>query len=441
MTVPLPDRIAAANADALRRIGAAVPVLARVREARDVIAGMDDRTLLHAGPPIAAEGLCGPMRGAILGAVCYEGWAQDVNAAGRLLAAGGITLRCTHDAGAVGPMAGVISPSMPLMEVRNAEHGTTAYAPFNEGVGGVLRFGAYDAPVLARLRWMREVLAPAVDAGLQRLGGLQLVPLMARALTMGDEMHQRNVAATSLFFRALAPALVETAASPSACVGVLRFLADTDQFFLNVAMAAAKAVLESVREISYCTVVTAMSRNGVEFGIRVSGLGDRWFTAPAPAPVGMYFSGFGPQDANPDMGDSAILETFGLGGLSMAAAPAVVGFVGIPSMDEALATTRAMGEITLGQSAHFKIPTLDFAGAPTGVDLRAVVKVGVTPVINTGIAHHQAGKGQIGAGVVRAPLAAFQSALAAFADRYAGSGDATAATGGARRGMGGLPET
>ena len=419
MTAPVADRIAAANATALRRLSAAAPVLTRIREASAAIPHLDDRVLLHAGPPLAPGTLCGPMRGAVLGAVLYEGWAADLSAAATLLDRGAITLRCTHDAGVVGPMAGIISASMPLLEIQDRGHHTTAFAPLNEGIGHVLRFGANGEAVIARLRWLRDVLAPALDAALQHLDGVPLVPLMARALTMGDEMHQRNVAATGLFFRAVAPVLAERGASGPVLSGVLRFLAENDQFFLNLAMAASLAITASIREIPYSTIVTAMSRNGVEFGIRVSGLGPRWFTAPAPVPVGMYFPGFTAEDANPDMGDSAIVETVGIGGMAMAAAPAVVGFVGLPSIREALATTQSMAEITVAPSAYFKIPTLDFAGAPTGIELRAVVRLGITPVINTGIAHRVAGKGQIGAGVVRAPLAAFQQALAAFVARYA----------------------
>lgn len=419
MTADLGDRIAAANDVGLRRLGVAEPVLTGVRPAAEVIPALRDRVVLHAGPPIAAASLCGPMRGAVLGAVVYEGWARDLREAEALLDRGSIALRCTHDEGAVGPMAGIISPSMPLLMVRDVRHGVSAYAPLNEGTGAVLRFGANDDAVIARLRWLRDTLAPALDPALQETGGVPLVPLMARALTMGDEMHQRNVAATGLLFRAVAPALVARGTPGPALSRVVRFLADNDQFFLNVAMAAAKCAVGTLREIPYSTLVTAMSRNGVEFGIRVSGLGDRWFTAPAPVPTGMYFPGFTPEDANPDMGDSAIVETIGIGGMAMAASPAVVGFVGLPSVRDAIATTQSMGEITLGQSPQFKIPALDFAGAPLGIDLRRVVRLGITPVINTGIAHRQAGKGQIGAGIVRAPMLAFRRALAAFAARYA----------------------
>lgn len=412
----LADRIAAANAGALDRIAHASPVLAGVRGAGALIPALSGRVLLHAGPPVEPAAMCGPMRGAAVGAILLEGWARSPEEAASLLDAGKITLHCTHDHGAVGPMAGVISPSMPLFEVRDAATGASAGCPINEGIGAVLRFGANDPAVLDRLRWIRDVLAPALDSALRRADGLPLLPLMARALAMGDEMHQRNVAATALFVRAVSPALAE--ASPPAAAEVFRFLAGNDQFFLNLAMAACKCIADGLRDIPYCTVVTAMSRNGVEFGIRVSGLGPAWFTAPAPVPEGLYFPGYAPADANPDMGDSAIVETVGLGAFAMAAAPAVAGFVGLRTAQEAVDVTRRMGEITLGPSPHFKVPALDFAGTPTGIDIRRVVELETEPVINTGIAHRRAGVGQIGAGVARAPLECFHRALTAFAERY-----------------------
>ncbi|MDR7481911.1 MAG: DUF1116 domain-containing protein [Armatimonadota bacterium] len=408
--------MAAANAEALRRLEGAAPVLVGLRPARAVIPPLaGDRAVLHAGPPVAPAGLCGPMRGAMVGAALYEGWAATPDEAAGLLDRGEIALQhCTHDWGVVAPMAGVVSPSMPLFEVRDDAAGHVAYGPINEGIGAVLRFGAYGPPVIERLRWLQDVLAPALDAALRRAGGVPLVPLMARALAMGDEMHQRNVAATSLFLRQVAPLLAEVA-SGAPLAAILRFLAEGDQFFLNLAMVAAKTLTLGIQHLPGCTLVSAMSRNGVEFGLRVSGLGDRWFTAPAPTPEGLYFSGYGAADANPDMGDSAIVETVGLGGFAMAAAPAVAGFLGLASVGEAAGITRAMGEITAGRSARFLIPSLEFEGTPLGIDVRAVVRLGVTPVINTGIAHRAPGIGQIGAGVVRAPLQVFEQALAALA--------------------------
>ena len=402
----------------MARIARAAPSLVRVRLAREVVPELEHRTVLHAGPPVTPDRLCGPMRGAILGAALLEGWARTPDDAASMLDRGQLVLRSTHDSNAVGPMAGIISGSMPVLEVRDVSSNTSAYCTINEGIGAVLRFGAYNDTVIARLRWISAALAPALDAALQDLGGLPLLPLMNRALAMGDEMHQRNVAATSLLFRALAPALAKRGASAD-LERVLQFIVDNDQFFLNVAMAACKAIMDGTRDIPYCTAVTAMSRNGIEFGIRLSALGDAWFMASSPMPDGLYFPGYSAADANPDLGDSAIVETAGLGGFAMAAAPAVAGFVGLTSAREAVAAMRAMSEITLGQSPHFKIPALDFEGTPTGIDIRRVVEVETVPIINTGIAHRRAGVGQIGACVVRAPLEVFQKALAAFVERYA----------------------
>lgn len=414
----LAAQIAAGNELALRRLSAASPVLMGVRRAREVIPPLTGQALLHAGPPVAPDQMCGPMRGAVFGALLYETWCASPEDGALTLDGGRIELHCTHDWGAVGPMAGIISPSMPLLEVRDNAHGAVAYTPLNEGVGRVLRFGAYDPPVIAHLRWLGDVLAPALDGALRRLGGVPLVPLMARALAMGDEMHQRNVAASSLLFRLLVPALAE-ATPPEHLPAILRFLAGNDQFFLNVAMAAAKATMQGLGDVPYSTVVTAMSRNGVEFGLRVAGLGSQWVTAPAPRPVGLYFPGHAAEDANPDMGDSAILETIGLGAFAMAAAPAAAGFVGLGSVHDALTATQAMREITIGESSHFKIPALDGKGVPVGIDIRRVVKLQIEPMINTGIAHHRPGVGQIGAGIARAPLQAFQGALETFVARYA----------------------
>ncbi|HEX4841607.1 MAG TPA: DUF1116 domain-containing protein [bacterium] len=414
----LAEQIEAANAEALVRIARASPALTGVREARALIPALSGRALLHAGPPVAPSAMCGPMRGAAIGAIIFEQWARNSDDAAVALDSGAVVLGCTHDHGAVGPMAGIISPSMPLLEVRDTSSSALTYCPLNEGIGAVLRFGAYDRAVLDRLQWMRDVLGPALDMALRSMGGLPLVPLMARAVAMGDELHQRNVAATSLFVRAVAPALAATD-PPGGAAQVLRFLADNDQFFLNVAMAACASIARGLHGIPQSTLVSVMSRNGVEFGVRVSGLGSRWFTAPAPVPEGLYFPGYSAADSNPDMGDSAIVETVGLGGFAMAAAPAVAGFVGLRSAQDAVAVTAQMREITAGPNPHFKIPALDFAGTPTGIDIRRVVQLELEPVINTGIAHRRAGIGQIGAGVVRAPRETFEKALEAFAAQHA----------------------
>jgi hypothetical protein len=404
-----------ANAQALERIFAARPFLVGVRPARDLLPQLGEYTVLHAGPPLAWDAMCGPMRGAVLGALQYEGWAADAATAQALLDAGKIVLQPCHHASAVGPMAGIITPSMPLLVVENRAFGNYAYTTLNEGLGKVLRYGANDTSVLQRLHWLQQVAAPALHMALQRAEGLDLRVLMAQALLMGDEMHQRNVAATSLCIRAFMPHLVRAAPVPE-CLGEMTdYLASNDQFFLNVAMAAAKATMDTAVGIPGCTLVTAMARNGTAFGVRLSALGERWFTAPAQMPKGLYFPGFSATDANADLGDSAIVETLGLGAFAMAASPAVAQFVGVGGLAEARRYTEEMLEITAGRHPHLLLPMFDGLGVPTGIDVRRVVETGIVPWINTGIAHCQAGIGQIGAGVVQAPLECFVQALEAFA--------------------------
>jgi hypothetical protein len=410
------EMIEAANREALRRMEEADPVLVDVRKAADVIPRLGRHMILHAGPPIAWPEMCGPLRGAIAGAVLYEGWAPDLAAAEALAAAGGIAFHPNHHFDAVGPMTGMTTMSMPLMVVENRRFGNRAYCALNEGLGKVMRFGANGPEVIERLRWLADALGPALGAALRRRGGLKLKPLIARGLAMGDEMHQRNLACSSLFVREMAPDLASAGGDGETLARLFAFIGGNDQFFLNVAMAMGKAIMDPVKGIAASTIVTAMSRNGTEFGIRVSGTGERWFTAPVEMPQGLYFPGFAAADGNPDIGDSAIVETIGLGGMAMAASPAVAGFVGAGSAADAFNTTRRMYEITVARNADWTLPTLDFAGTPMGIDIRKVLETGLAPVINTGIAHRQPGLGQVGAGVVRAPLACFEQALVAFAE-------------------------
>src|SRR5262245_58410852 len=407
--------IEAANKEAVRRMLSAEPILIDVVPAHEAMPALSEgRTILHAGPPIEWARMCGPMQGAICGAIVFEGWAADLDAAEKLAEGGGVRLLPNHHFDAVGPMTGLTTQSMPVMVVENRKFGNRAYCTINEGLGKVMRFGGNDAEVLKRLAWLRDVLGPALGKALRARNGVPLKPLIARGLSMGDEMHQRNVGCTGLFLREIAPWLARTSVEVSLLSEVLAFVAGNDQFFLNIAMVLAKAMTDPARNIARSSIVTAMCRNGTDFGIRVSGTGDTWFTAPVEMPVGLYFAGFSAADANPDMGDSAIVETVGLGGFAMAAAPAVVGFVGAGSAAEAARFTQSMREITVAENRRWTIPALDFAGVATGIDVRLVVETGIAPTINTGIAHRRPGVGQVGAGVVRAPLACFAAALAAL---------------------------
>ena len=411
------QNIDAANTVALERLTSARPVLTTVATARDVIPGMRDRLLLHAGPPIGWDRMSGPLRGAVIGAALFEGWADTAEDAEQMAAAGDIDFEPCHHHHTVGPMAGVTSASMAMYVVENQEHGNTAYSNLNEGYGKVLRYGAYAPEVLDRLRWMNDTMAPLLRSALAELGGLDLRTLLAEALHMGDEGHNRNKAGSLLMLKALAPSIVSSGGTSEAVAETLRFLGDTALSVLNPVMAACKAMADAAHGIEGSTLVSTMARNGTDFGIRVSGLGNRWFTAPAATPDGLYFTGFSADDANPDIGDSTITETAGIGAFAMASAPAIVSFIsGTPK--DALHSTLEMYEICAGEHPHFTVPPLDFRGTPVGIDLRKVVELGITPRVNTGIAHREAGIGQVGAGLVRPPMELFEQALEAFAERY-----------------------
>ena len=412
----MPD-IDHANRTAVERMTAARPMLTGVAAARDVIPGMHDDLLLHAGPPIEWSRASGPLRGAVIGALLFEGRARDEAEAVTLVERGEIRLEPCHHHSAVGPMAGVTSPSMKVYVVEDATHGHRTFSNLNEGYGKVLRYGAFSEEVLAKLRWMNDVLGPVLGEAIALSGGIDLRTLLAEALHMGDEGHNRNKAGSLLFLKLLAPHIARVAPDAAVEAEVLSYLGDTALAVLNPVMAACKTMADAAHGIEGSTIVSTMARNGTDFGIRVSGLGDRWFTAPAQVPDGLYFPGFSSADANPDIGDSTITETAGIGAFAMAAAPAIVTFIGGNPRDAQNATLE-MYEITAAEHPHFTIPTLGFRGSPVGIDVRKVVELGITPRVNTGIAHRGAGVGQVGAGLVRPPMEIFEEALVAFAERY-----------------------
>ena len=408
-----------ANAAVIAEIKKARPYLLDVKPAADCIPALrEGRTLLHAGPPIEWAAMTGPMQGAVFGACLFEGWAKNAGEAEKLANSGQIRFLPCHDHSAVGPMGGITSAQMPVLVVRNSEQGNFAYCNLNEGIGKVMRFGAFEGEVQTRLAWMRDVLMPVLSQALARTAnGVDLTTLMAQAITMGDEFHQRNIAASALLLRALAADIVGSGAGALQQQEVLSFLGRTEQFFLNIAMAYCKCVMDAGALIEAGTIVTAMTRNGRDFGIRVSGLGQRWFTAPVNTPVGLFFTGYSQDDANPDIGDSAITETLGIGAAAMIAAPGVTRFVGAGGFASALEISEEMREIFIDTNPLLQIPTWDFQAACLGLDVRRVVETGITPLINTGIAHRKAGIGQVGAGTVRAPLGCFEKALEALAEQ------------------------
>ena len=438
--VALDRRRGEANALAVRRMLAAGAELVDVRPAREVL-GLAPGQFLHAGPPIGWGRASGPLRGALIGAALFEGLVETPEEAEAWFAGAGAgasndegessrgndggsvaTARTTapelapcHHHGGVGPMAGVVSPSMWLFELRDPVSGGTAWCSLNEGLGKVLRYGAFGPDVVARLRWMTSVLGPMLQRAVRLRGSVDVKAIVAQMLHMGDEGHNRNRAGTLMLLRELLPSLIENGEDAQELADVVRFISGNDHFFLNLVMPACKLAAQAAAGVPGSTVVTVMARNGTDFGIQTSGTGDRWFTAPANTPEGLFLAGYGAGDANPDIGDSAITETAGVGGFAMAAAPAIARLVG-GTAASAVATTRLMYEITLGENPAFTVPALDFRGTPTAIDVSRVVRTGVLPQINTGMAGRVAGTGQVGAGLVTPPMECFTQALGALAE-------------------------
>jgi len=412
-TVMADQRRVAANAEALARMTAAEAMLVDVVPARDAL-GLERGTFLHAGPPITWERASGPLRGALIGAVLFEGLAQTPEEAEAQLAAGAFEWEPCHHRDAVGPMAGVVSPSMWMYELRDEVHGNTSWCSLNEGLGKVLRYGAYGQEVIDRLHWMTDVLGPLLQQSVRATGPFDIRAILAQMLQMGDEGHNRNRAGSLMLLRELLPGLITADGSSSDIAEAVRFSGANEHFFLNLGMPACKLATMAAHGIPGCSVVTTMARNGTDFGIRVSGTGEEWFTGPANTPEGLFLGDYGPEDANPDIGDSAITETGSIGGFAMAAAPAIVKFVG-GDVPFALTATQTMYEITEGEHTAYQVPILGFRGTPTGIDVTKVVRTGVLPQINTGMAGRVAGTGQVGAGLVTPPMECFTAALDALA--------------------------
>ena len=412
-------QIEKANRKALEIILGGMPHLVGMERAIDIIPGMKRDLILHAGPPVTWERMCGPMRGAILGALIYEGRAANPKEAEALASSGAIRYEPCHEHAAVGPMAGIISPSMPVFVLKNEAFGNFAYCTQNEGLGKVLRYGAYGEDVIRRLKWMEQVLYPTLKKAIAKLGRVDLKNIIAQALHMGDEVHNRNRAGTSILYRTIAPAVITTARDAATAAEVLEFINHNDHFFLNLSMPASKATLDAARNIPNSSVAVVMARNGTDFGVQLAGTGKAWFTGPADVPDALYFPGFTKADANPDIGDSAITETAGLGGFAIASAPAIVQFVG-GQVADALRYTTQMYEITAGENNAYQVPALNFRGTPTGIDVVKVIEKNILPFIDTGVAHRQAGVGQIGAGVLNAPLEPFRKAFEGLARKMKG---------------------
>jgi hypothetical protein len=411
------EKIKAANKIAVQRIINSQPVLIGFDQAIDCVPGMTKTTILHAGPPIAWENMSGPMKGAVTGAIVFEGLAEDIEEAYKVAASGEITFSPCHEHNCVGSMAGVTSASMFMHIVENITYGNSAYTNLSEQLSKILRMGANDESVITRLVWMRDVLGPMLrDAMKLNPDGIDLRLMLAQALHMGDECHNRNVAGTTLLIQALSPYILETDFTTKQKREVLDFVASSDYFSGPTWMALSKCALDAAHGIENSTIVTTMARNGTEFGIRVSGIpGNTWFTGPAQKVIGPMFAGYKSEDSGLDIGDSAITETYGIGGFAMATAPAIVALVG-GTVDEAIGFSTKMKEITTAENPNVTIPLLNFMGIATGIDVRKVIQTGIMPIINTAIAHKEAGIGMIGAGITYPPVEAFEKALLALSE-------------------------
>ena len=408
-------KIEEANKKALDIILSGTPFIVGMDIALNVIPGMKKNLILHSGPPITWDRMCGPTRGAIIGALIYEGMASTPEEAEALASSGKIEYAPCHEHASVGPMAGITSASMPVFIIKNEAYGNFAYCTQNEGLGKVLRYGAFNSDVIARLKWMEKVMHPTLRDAIQLLGKVDIKNIIAQALHMGDEVHNRNRAGTSLLYRTMAPAIVQSAPSKEDAIKVLNFINGNDHFFLNLSMPAAKCCLDAARNIPNSSIAVVMARNGTDFGVQLAGTGNKWFVGEALVPDALFFPGFTKDDANRDIGDSAITETLGLGGFAIASAPAIVQFVGGTAKD-AVQYTMDMYEITAGENNVYQIPYLNFRGTPTGIDVRKVIEKGITPFIDTGVAHKEPGIGQVGAGVLSAPMDPFKKAFEGLAE-------------------------
>jgi len=412
------QQINEANKIAVERLMSVQPIFTDIDTALNVIPGMTPRTILHSGPPITWSRMCDPMKRAVKGALMLEGLAKDDKSAERLMKTKKITLSANHHHGSVGPMTGIISASMPVIVTKDLTYGNTSYSTFNEGGGKVLWFGAVEEETINKLRFIRDEFAPVLKKVIKKTGGIPIWSVLAQGIQMGDECHNRHAASTNIFLKSIVEPLFSLNISREKAFKVYKFIAGNSHFFLNITMTACKLAMVAASDIENSTIVTAMSRNGTDFGIRVSGLGDKWFIAPSPLLLdALYNPGYGLDDGAPDIGDSSIIETMGLGGFAIAAAPSMASFAG-GGFQESVNITKQMGQITTTKNSKFAIPCLDFQGTPTGIDIRKVVETEILPSINSAVVHKSTGAGQIGAGIVHAPYECFTSAIMAFGEKY-----------------------
>ena len=410
------DEIDKANDEVVEKVKAATAKLVDCKMAIDAIKGMKPNMILHAGPPVDWQHMADPQKGAVLGAIVFEGWAATVEEAEEYVKTHDIEFSPNHHVNSVGPMAGVVSPSMPVHVLYDEVNDNYSYCPINEGLGGVLRFGKNSPDVIERLLWMKSDFMPVLAEALKIAGGIDVRNIIMQALNMGDECHNRNKAATSLFYREIAVPIMKTNFPEEQKQAALDFINNNEHYFLNLSMPYCKLAQLAGTGVPHSSIVTIMARNGYEFGIKISCL-DQWFVDKAEYVKGLYFPGYSEEDASPDLGDSCITETNGIGGFAMAASPAIVKFVG-GSVSDAFNYSQSMNEICWSNNPNFTLPSLDFKPTALGIDIRKVIESGVLPIINTGIAHKQAGVGQIGAGLVNPPYNCFKQAIIEFGKEF-----------------------
>ncbi|MFZ0327433.1 MAG: DUF1116 domain-containing protein [Nitrososphaeraceae archaeon] len=414
MNEEMKNKVEEANSIATERILKSIPLLVDVKPAIEALPNMKRNSILYAGPPIEWKRMCGAMKGAIVGTIIFEGLAHDWDEAVKLIEQDDIVFSPNTEHDAVGPMAGIISPSLPVLVVKNEKYGNTCYGRIVEQK---VQYGVFNKTAInSELKFWSETLAPALRKALRRTKGINLNSIMARSLHMGDELHNRSVAGTYLFANAMLPYLIEVL-DKEELLKVMKYFSNNEIFFLCTSMAACKTMMKAAHEIECSTIVTVMARNGVDFGIKVSGLGDQWFVGQAQMIDGIYLPGYKREDANPDMGDSAIIETAGIGAFALANSPAIMSLIG-GSAKDLIKHTNDMREITVTPNERFSIPILDFQGIATGIDIRKVMETGILPVIDSAIAHKKAGVGMIGAGLVNPPLEVFKQALHTFNRKY-----------------------
>ena len=364
--------------------------------------GLADNVFLHAGPAFkSVDAICQPiLNSAAVGAV-FEGLATDLDQALAMIKVGEIELRPAQDHGVVTPLAAVVTPHMPLHYVYDGNHGrAVCLTPINGGNGPAIRLGQRSQVAVEHLRWINGPVLDCLAAGLGE--GLELIPFASAGLAAGDDCHGRTIEATRLL-------VAEIDARSKAGIAdddVRAFLDQSPSMFLNLWMAASKCLMATANDIAEASLITAMGGNGVEMGVQIAGLPGQWFTAPASPPNGQIGDGLDESRRLGAIGDSAVVEAFGLGAMNIVESPEQMRALGAfapADFENRIAALRVGGH-------------LDFAAAspPIGIMARTVAAYGAGPMVALGIIDREGDLGRIGGGISDPPLAMFTAALAAL---------------------------